>query len=132
MKEKNKRILVVIATITLVLVAAGCIVSGIKANNEKQYYAKKQEVIAKVEQGNIASKLLYEAYEELIDVATSTELPVEDSFFEVKQETIDIHVLTTQKIYKVVPIVKPSKEEVLTKIKKEAVGLLKEYLNSRN
>lgn len=124
--RKKLPIIVTIVAVTLVLVG---VVSCVKANNAKKYWGKKAEVLAEVEQGKMVSKVLYDAYEEIIDVATETEVPVKDSFFEVKEETIDIHVLTTYGIYKVIPIEKPSKEELIQKVKKEAVGyLLKEFL----
>ena len=53
---------------------------------------------------------------------------MKESFFEVKETTIDIHVLTTYGSYEVLSVKKPTKEEVLKKIATEAVDLIKDFL----
>ena len=122
-----KKILFPVTIVIVILLVLFGVFSFVKANNEKRYYQKKEEV-TNSESDDPVAKAINKAYSELIDVAKETDLPVKESFFEVKETTIDIHVLTTYGSYEVLSVKKPTKEEVLKKLTTEAVDLIKDFL----
>lgn len=124
---KKKKILFPVTIVIVIILVLFGVFSFVKANNEKRYYEKKEEVVNS-ESDNPVAKAINKAYSELIDVAKETDLPVKESFFEVKETTIDIHVLTTYGSYEVLSVKKPTKEEVLKKIATETVDLIKDFL----
>lgn len=124
---KKKKILFPVTIVIVIILVLFGVFSFVKANNEKRYYEKKEEVVNS-ESDDPVAKAINKAYSELIDVAKETDLPVKESFFEVKETTIDIHVLTTYGSYEVLSVKKPKKEEVLKKIATETVDLIKDFL----
>ena len=124
---KKKKILFPVTIVIVIILVLFGVFSFVKANNEKRYYEKKEEVVNS-ESDDPVAKAINKAYSELIDVAKETDLPVKESFFEVKETTIDIHVLTTYGSYEVLSVKKPTKEEVLKKIATETVDLIKDFL----
>lgn len=118
-------------TAIVVLVCVGLSVfSFMRAENIQKYYERKE--IESIAQGeDPVLKAMNIAYNEVIDVAKETDLPVEDSFIIIKDdETVDIHILTKYGMYQVLSVEKPSDKEVLEKVTEGANKAINEAIKS--